>query len=109
MLNEDQVAALVRSRLSDNEASSSIVRWDTEPRRAGEPIHLGRRRYEMPFDGYFVFIDLLPQANWSHPARVVLIDGEGRRAEAFDVEFPPFPDAAYPPRFRTLDLSGEPR
>jgi hypothetical protein len=36
----------------------------------------------MPFDGYFVFIDLLPQANWSHPARVLLVRANGEQTLA---------------------------
>ena len=105
MLDEDKIAALVRSRLNDREAETAIVRWDSEPRRAGEPLRLGPNRFDMPFDGHFVFVDLLPQANWGHPARVLLIDGEGDRVESFDVRFPPFPDAAYPPSFRIVDVS----
>jgi len=108
MLDEDQVAALVRGQLTEREAASSIVRWDTAPRRAGEALRLGRDEHEMPFDGYFVFVDLLPMANWAHPARMLLIDGEGQRVEAVDVRFPLFPDAAYPPSFRLVDLSGVP-
>jgi len=43
----------------------------------------------MPFDGYFVFIDLLPQANWGHPARCLLIRSDGAEVQATDVHFPP--------------------
>jgi hypothetical protein len=108
MLDEDRIAALVRSRLTEREAASSIVRWDTVPKRAGEALRLGRDEHEMPFDGYFVFVDLLPMANWAHPARALLIDSEGERVEAVEVRFPPFADAAYPPSFRVVDLAGIP-
>jgi hypothetical protein len=108
MVDEDQVAAIVRSRLSDEEATKAIVRWDTTPKRAGEALRFGPRQYEMPFDGYFVFVDLVPLANWSHPARVVLIGRDDGSVETLDVSFPPFPDAAYPPRFRLVELFAAP-
>lgn len=107
MLDEDDIAAIVRAHLSAREAASSIVRVDMTPRPAGATLQLGPKRYEMPFDGYFVFVDLLPQANWSHRARVLLV-GHGADIETFDVGFPPFPDAAYPPNFKIIDLSAVP-
>src|SRR3954468_2356953 len=100
MLDEDRVAAIVRNHLNESEAASSIVRWDTAPKRAGEPLRFGRRHYEMPFDGHFVFVDLVPQADWAHRPRVLLIDSETERVDAFDVDFPPFMEADYPPSFR---------
>lgn len=109
MLDQDRILAIAAEHLSAEEAAGAAVRWDTQPRRAGERIRLGPQEQSMPFDGYFVFIDLAPMMNWSHPARVLMIAEDGGDVVAHEASFPPFPDRAYPESFRILRLgrSGE--
>ena len=103
-LSEADILAISRQHVEAPRQADCQIHWDTRPRAAAEPVVLGRNEQPMPFDGYFVFIDLLPQANWGHPARCLLIRSDGGEVQSHDVEFPPhFGD--YPPSFRTLRLA----
>ncbi|UFS69808.1 hypothetical protein LPW11_18200 [Geomonas sp. RF6] len=57
----------------------------------------------MPFDGYYVFVDLMPKANWGHPAFSLLISSDGNKTQLFHTEFPPHLDD-YPETYRELML-----
>ena len=55
----------------------------------------------MPFDGYFVFVDLKPEANWGHPTLYLMVSDDGAQVDVARAEFPPYA-SAYPPTFHKL-------
>ncbi|MEO5329630.1 MAG: hypothetical protein H7829_15475 [Magnetococcus sp. THC-1_WYH] len=67
-----------------------MVYLDTQLKMPGESIALGRQTFVVPFVGYFVFIDLMPIANWGHPAMGVLLAEKGEDVFVVQCEFPPF-------------------
>lgn len=103
-LSENDMLSIIRQHVEAARQADCLIHWDTRPRTAGEPVVLGRKGQSMPFDGYFVFIDLLPQANWGHPARCLLIRLDGGEVQSHEVEFPPHV-GDYPPSYRTLRLA----
>lgn len=72
--------------------------WESIPRKAGERIQAGPTSIQMPFDGYHVFVDLHPGANWSHPALSILVpEEEEQEIQVVQISFPPFPGDPEPP------------
>jgi len=45
--------------------------------------------FTMPYDGYFVFIDDAPNANWEHAARWVAVKEDGSQKTVFNAWSPP--------------------
>mgnify|MGYP006335658803 CR=1 FL=1 len=102
-LDEAAIVAIARRHVEQNAWTQSVVRWDRTLRSAGDLVRVDRSQRSMPFAGYLVFIDLVPQANWGHPARSLLISADGAQVQAFDVQFPPYLDD-YPEAYLTLAL-----
>lgn len=102
-LTDERLAALLRPLIPENFADAAIAYLDTRPRAAGERIELGNRACLMPYPGYFLFVDLMPAANWGHPALCVFLSETGARVQAADAEFPPF-FGDLPPHYRRLLL-----
>ncbi len=102
-LTDAAVVAIVEKQLGDAGAGCREVRWDTALRPAGATVPDGPGERTMPFDGYFVFVDLMPEANWGHPALYLLVTSDGRRVEVAHREFPPYADD-YPASFRKLTI-----
>ena len=88
-LDRTSVLALARTHVSDDEWRGCVVSWDATLRLRGADVAFGPVGHPMPFDGVVVFVDLQPEANWSHPARAVFIRADGGETHAFDVRFPP--------------------
>lgn len=100
-LSENDIIAIARQHVAADRRANCVIHWATTPKRTGDPVLVGRNEQPMPFDGYFVFIDLMPQANWGHPARCLLIRSDGAQVQATDVQFPPHL-GSYPDCYRTL-------
>ena len=94
----------MRRHVPAEKHADCLAHWDTTPRKTGEDVLVGRKTMVMPFDGYFVFADLLPLANWGHPARCLLISSDGEEVQAFEAEFPPYL-GFYPDSYRELRLT----
>ncbi|MBF0107823.1 MAG: hypothetical protein HQL76_01420 [Magnetococcales bacterium] len=89
-LEDSQIIARIKSLIPTERHGEAVVYLDTQPKEPGERITLGRQEFIVPFAGHFIFIDLMPIANWGHPAMGVLLAEKGEEAFVFDCEFPPF-------------------
>ena len=89
-LTDDQIIALLRPRIPKGRIDGAMAYLDTQIKVPGEHISMGRKEYPVPFESYFVFVDLMPSANWGHAAMGVFISGKGDRISAVDTDFPPF-------------------
>jgi hypothetical protein len=87
---QDRVLSIVLRGLTSQEKLKCRVILDTIPKTRGESVQVGRREMRMPNDGYFVFVDLIPDANWGHAVAYFLIDSETGAFERIDDQFPPF-------------------
>ncbi len=99
---------IVLGALSPAEQSNCIALLDTRLRRRGEVMRFGARQLTLPADSFDVFVDLLPQANWGHPAARFLVDAESGDYQRQDVSFPP-EDVAAPERFVEVFRSAQRR
>ncbi len=102
-LTDADIEAAVKKHVDAAEAARCEVHWDTALKAAGAMVPDGQGEREMPFDGYFVFVDLLPEANWGHPTLYLLVDAAGHRVEVAHRELPPYFEG-YPATFRKLSL-----
>lgn len=103
-LTDERVIALLKPLLPPERIGEAIAYLDAQIREKGELISLGRKQVAMPFKGYFVFVDLMPVANWGHPALGVFISQAGDTISTVKTEFPPF-FGDPPPNYRKLLLT----
>jgi hypothetical protein len=89
-LDTQEILKIVEKNLTDNEKGKAVIYWNMNLLDAGQTIKIGRKKLAMPFEGYLVFIDLEPQANWGHPAVYLLIDAETHKTQKVQEEYPPF-------------------
>ena len=97
-LSDNRMLELLEPLMPLDRSGEAVVYLDTQLMPQGASIRLGSREYQIPFVGYFLFVDLMPEANWSHPAMGVFISREGDKVSSVKVEFPPFfgdPPATY--------------
>jgi hypothetical protein len=87
--NDRTVTELVR-HLSPQEASDCRVYVDTNIKDAGDPVRIGQREVAMPFRGFVVFVDLMPNANWGHRVAYLLTSEDLTQCERYNEQFPPF-------------------
>ena len=102
-LSQEEIRTIASQFVPSDLQPRCLIHWDTTLKKRGDAISLGQRQLFMPFDGYFVFIDLVPQANWGHPARCLLVRADCQEVQHLDVSFPPH-IGTYPDSFRTLSL-----
>jgi hypothetical protein len=95
---------LVRHHLSPQEASDCQVYYDTNIKRAGDPVRIGLREVAMPFRGFVVFVDLMPNANWGHRVAYFLASEDLTQCVRYNEQFPPF-GADVPDQWRGLALT----
>lgn len=86
----NEILTLVSKYISEKKIKISIIYLNKEILKAKTQIRIGTVYKEMPFDGYRIFIDLEPKANWSHPALYLLTDIQMQQTEVFKSEFPPW-------------------
>lgn len=89
-LTLEQIAERAIETLTQPEKDSSIVYLDSEEIKAGASVDVDRKKIEVPWDGYMAFVDLEPQANWSHKCRYLLVNGCTGEVKSFEASFPPF-------------------
>ncbi|MDD1620349.1 MAG: hypothetical protein LUQ11_02625 [Methylococcaceae bacterium] len=80
----------VRDRLGADRLETAIVYMDSEPKRAGERVSVTDNVIDMPWDGYIVFIDLEPKANWGHACEYLAIRLNGDEVIELAAQMPPF-------------------
>ncbi len=89
-LSDEEIIALLKPVIPKEQIAEAKIYLDTELKESGEIVSIGRKAYPMPFAGYFIFIDLMPMANWGHPALGVFVNQEEKRVVTIESEFPPF-------------------
>ena len=83
-LADDQIIALLTPLIPKPSHNEAKIYLDTQLKKPGQSITMGRKEFQVPFAGYFIFIDLLPTANWGHPAKAVVIAEHGDDIFAID-------------------------
>ncbi len=88
--NWKALAASVEASLSRAESEASIAYIEQRVIPAGETIAWGGvgRSFDEPV--VLAFVDLQPALNWTHRARCVVLDVEGRILRRIAVQQPPF-------------------
>ena len=86
-LPDERIIEILKPILMERTA---FVYLDTRMKEKGERLAMGNREYAAPFEGYFIFADLMPGANWGHPAKGIFVSPEGDEVHSIDMEFPPF-------------------
>lgn len=97
-LNDAVILARLKPLIPQERQAEAVVYLDTQIKANGALIQLGKRQVAMPFRGYFIFVDLLPIANWGHPALGIFLSETGDQVTSVPTEFPPFfgdPPATY--------------
>jgi hypothetical protein len=89
------------NNLSASEKSNVLVLLDPQLKPLGSKIRVGLGELQMPVNGFYVFADLQPMANWGHPVTYFLIDAETGKFVQMNQQFPPF-DGGAPSNFLTL-------
>lgn len=90
LLSDPEIFVLARTQLGAQWRDDARVLLERSLKPAGECIALGPHTLTMPFTGYMVFIDLIPEANWGHPAAVLCLSEDGAHTQLTPCRFPPF-------------------
>lgn len=88
-LSDQQLLSTLREHVAEALCADCEVFWDRTAKAQGTAILAGRTRYEMPFEGYYVFVDLQPQANWGHPVLHVFVNSDASEVQTIRGDFPP--------------------
>jgi hypothetical protein len=78
------------SHLTAEEIRVCVVYLATPPIARGETVTFPRLEFACERDGYIVFVDLDPWANWGHRCCYLCLDAESGDAERKEAQFPPF-------------------
>jgi hypothetical protein len=84
------VMDLVHRNLSTSDPQGYRVYYDTQIKDVGELVRVGLREVPMPFRGFRVFVDLVPNANWGHRVAYLLASENMTQCVRYDEQFPPF-------------------
>ncbi|MCL2875501.1 MAG: hypothetical protein FWF12_04250 [Betaproteobacteria bacterium] len=103
-LSDSQISEKIKPFISHKYLADAIAYLDTQPKKMGESILVGREKLSMPFAGYFIFVDLVPMANWGHPSLGIFVSMDGTQTENTPLRFPPF-FGKLPAHYRKLKLS----
>jgi hypothetical protein len=97
----DEAANLARAQLTDDERRSAIAYLDKRELAAGSVLTIDERDAPVPNRSVVAFVDKVPQANWGHPCRYLLIDLDSGAISSIDAQFPPFLRST-PPTLRMI-------
>lgn len=104
MIDEHELQKAVRRSLSADEVAHCQAFWDTLVKNEGDTVRVGLRKVPMPFDGTFVFVDMMPGANWGHSVAYLLMNRDFSKCVRHDGQFPPF-SGDLPDHWRPIPLS----
>ncbi len=88
-VSRSEMVDVVRRVLPMVQFERSAIYWYKRVIPKGEPLRAGPQTFTMPFDGYLVFVDLAPGANWAHPCNFVLVGIDALSTQVIDSSFPP--------------------
>ncbi len=84
------VFSLLRAHLDEAELANAIVYAVDTTIPAEAQLAFPGIQIEAPAEGFLVFIDRDPLANWTHSARYVLLGKDGRQLGSWEAKLPPF-------------------
>ena len=86
----DEVAAKAVAQLSADERKSGVLYVDHHELPAGSTLAIDGREVAVRRPSAIAFVDRVPQANWGHSCRYLLIDLESGQVESIEAQSPPF-------------------
>jgi hypothetical protein len=89
VLSDDQLRRSAFSALNDRERGRCAVYVRLLPTLPGESIAAPRTSFECASRGALLFVDLEPEANWSHPCCYLCVDETDASVTRIDARFPP--------------------
>jgi hypothetical protein len=86
----DEVAERALAQLTAEERQSGVLYLDRRELPAGSTLEIDGRETPIRRPSAMAFVDRVPQANWGHSCRYMLIDLESGHIESIEAQFPPF-------------------
>jgi hypothetical protein len=90
MMTWDEVARRALEELTDDERRGGVVYLDAADGATASILRIDGREISIPPTTAVVFVDRVPQANWGHSCRYLLIDRQDGSHQSIDAQFPPF-------------------
>jgi hypothetical protein len=90
LLSFDNFTSILKAQLTPEEREGCVAYAVDQLLAQGKRLEFPDLVLEMPWDGFLAFIDQDPMANWGHPARYLMINGEGGEFQSIKARFPPF-------------------
>jgi hypothetical protein len=97
----EEVAGKALAALTAEERRSGVLYLDRRELPAGSTLTVDNREIPLRRRSAVAFVDKVPQANWGHPSRYLLIDLDNGGIESIDAQFPPFLRSV-PPTLQTV-------
>ncbi len=88
-LSNERLEEIVVENLTPDERRGGVVYVSGSRLAAGAELAGPGASIDAPHDAFVAFVDGAALANWSHPARYVLVDPETGDVKSFGVQFPP--------------------
>jgi len=89
-LSFDEFVSVLKNQLTPEERDKGVVYAVDKPFAKGQRLEFPGVVLDMPWEGLLVFTDRDPMANWGHPARYLLVNGENGEVRSFETRLPPF-------------------
>jgi hypothetical protein len=86
----EEVAQKALEQLSADERKGAAVYLDQRELAPGSTFGVDGREIPIRERSAMVFVDRVPQANWGHSSRYLLIGLDGGQVESVEAQFPPF-------------------
>jgi hypothetical protein len=90
LMTWDEVAAKAVAQLSADERKGGVLYVDQHELPAGSTLAIDGREVAVRRPSAMAFVDRVPQANWGHSCRYLLIDLESGQVESIEAQSPPF-------------------
>jgi len=89
-VSRDAAVAIVTEALPGSSLEGVRLFVGSAPMAAGASVASWKREiYVAPAEGWFVFVDLVPEANWEHACRYFFVDAATGELSSFDAMVPP--------------------
>ena len=87
----DAALSLALSALNPGTSAEQVtVYFDEQTLAIGGIVETGTKSVKVGETSHLIFIDLVPQANWGHPCRYILMGVDGKELAREDGTMPPF-------------------
>lgn len=90
MLSLEQAIARALRELTDDERRGGVAYVDEREVSPGEAVQVDGKSIPVRHRTAVLFVDRVPQANWGHSSRYLLVDLVDERVESIESQFPPF-------------------